>query len=102
MRKRILTQDVYGVHSTEGAWLDLERLARVEITSENPAHPVEAALLPGREGGWRAARPGGQRLRLLFDEPQVIRRVYLVFDEHERARTQELTLLWSPPGGSAL
>ena len=102
MRKKVLAQDVHDPSSTEGEWLDLERLARVEVTSESPAHPVEAALLQGREGGWRASQAGEQRLRLLFDEPQMIRRVYLDFDEHERARTQELVLLWSPPEASAL
>jgi len=41
-----------------------------------------------------------QRVRLLFDEPQHLRRIHLVFDEHERERTQELVLLWSPRSGS--
>lgn len=88
MRKKVLAQDVHNLFANEGEWLDLERLAQVEVTSESPAHPVEAALLQGREGGWRASQAGEQRLHLLFD--------------HERARTQELVLLWSPPGNSAL
>lgn len=86
----------------EGEWLDLKRLAQVEVTSEDPAYPVEAALIPGSGTGWSASRPGEQRLRLLFDEPQHLRRVHLVFDERERERTQELVLLWSPRGGSPL
>jgi uncharacterized protein (DUF736 family) len=96
MRKKILGQDGYDPFPTEGEWLDLAQLAQVEVTSEEPTHPVEAALVPGKGAGWRASRAGEQRIRLLFDEPQHLRRIHLVFDEHERERTQELVLLWSP------
>jgi hypothetical protein len=102
MRKKVLAQDVHNLSPTEGGWLDLERLVQVEVTSEDPAYPVEAALIPGSGTGWRASRPGEQRLRLLFDEPQHLRHIHLIFDEHERERTQELVLLWSPQSGSPL
>jgi hypothetical protein len=41
-------------------WLDLERLAQVEITSESAEQPIEAALRPGRgeDGGQR--NPGNR------------------------------------------
>lgn len=78
-------------------WLDLASAARVEVTSEDPAHPVEAALLA--EGGWRAARPGEQTIRLIFDQPQHVRRIQLVFDEPDATRTQEFALRWSRDGG---
>ena len=45
----------------------MEGLAEVEITSEDADHPIESALLPGRASGWRAAGPGKQTIRLLFD-----------------------------------
>lgn len=102
MRKRVLGQDVDDLSPTEGKWLNLAQLAQVEVTSEDPAYPVEAALIPGKVAGWRAAQTGGQRVRLLFDKPQHLRRIYLVFDEHERERTQELVLLWSLHSGSPL
>ena len=73
--------------------------ARVEISSEDPEHPIEAALLSSSEGGWRAARPGEQTIRLIFDHPQRVRRIQLLFEERERARTQEFALHWSPDGG---
>jgi len=76
-------------------WLDLERLAEVEITSEDHAHPIEAALLPGGGSGWRASQPGRQTLRILFNEPQDLRQIHLVFTEEHRARTQEFVLRWS-------
>ena len=100
MRKKVMTQDTTDASSTEGGWLDLDRLAQVEVTSENPTYPVENALLLGKENGWRALQSGEQRLRLEFDEPQDLRRIELVFDEHERPRTQEFVLLWSPRGAS--
>jgi hypothetical protein len=79
-------------------WLDLERLAQVEVTSEDASHPIESALLPGAESGWRAARPGAQTIRLIFDQPQRLRRIWLLFIEAEIPRTQEFVLRWSPDG----
>jgi hypothetical protein len=102
MRKKVLAQDVHEASLTDQKWLDLERLAQVEVTSEDLAHPVEAALIPGSRTGWRASQPGEQRVRLLFAEPQRLRHIHLIFDEHERERSQELVLLWSPHGGSPL
>ena len=81
-------------------WLDLERLARVEVTSEDALHPIESALLPGAESGWRAAQPGAQTIRLLFDQPQRLRRIWLLFIESDIPRTQEFVLRWSSDGRS--
>jgi hypothetical protein len=82
-------------------WLDLESLAEVEFTSEDPAHPVESALLQGGGPGWRAAAPGKQTLRLLFAQPQKIRQIRLNFEESAVERTQEYVLRWSPDGGQS-
>jgi hypothetical protein len=83
----------------ESAWLDLEDVAQVELTSEDPTHPVEGALLSGSGSGWRAAEPGVQSIRLLFHHPQRLRRIRLRFDEPTAGRTQEFALRWSPDGG---
>jgi hypothetical protein len=80
-------------------WLDLERLAEVELTSEDPAHPIEAALVSGT--GWRAERPGEQIIRVLFHKPQRISHIRVLFQEDERVRTQEFVLRWAA-GGRAL
>lgn len=80
-------------------WLDVERLASVEVTSEDPRHPVEGALLPGSRTGWRAGGPGPQTLRILFDEPQRIRRIQMEFSEEAVERTQEFVLRSSVDGG---
>ena len=76
----------------EQGWLDLDRLARAELTSEDPDHPLEGALAGGGPGGWRAADGGEQTIRLLFDDPQRVRRIRLEFEELEQARTQEFAL----------
>ena len=99
MRKLVGTPASREVSRGEEDWLDLERTARVEISSEDESHPVEAALVRGAWSGWRAAGPGEQALRLLFDEPRRLRRISLLFLEEERARTQEFVLRWSPDGG---
>jgi hypothetical protein len=69
------------------------------MSSEDPEHPVEAALLSTGQDGWRAARPGEQTIRLIFDRPQHVRRIQLLFEERDRARTQEFALHWSPDEG---
>ena len=83
----------------EGAWLDLEDMAQVELTSEDPACPIEGALLSRGRSGWRAAEPGTQSIRVLFHQPQRLRRIWLRFDEPAAERTQEFALRWSPDGG---
>ena len=51
MRKRVIEGLPEVPHADHG-WLDLERLAQVEITSEDDAYPIESALVPGvRTGG---------------------------------------------------
>jgi hypothetical protein len=74
----------------------LEGLARVEVTSEDTAHPIESALLTIGATGWRAESPGEQTVRLLFKAPQRVRRIRLLFREEKEARTQEFVLRWSP------
>ena len=99
MRKRVMSPDSHETASNEQAWLDLEHLAQVEISSEAPGYPIEAALLPGAQTGWQAAQPGRQTIRLRFDQPHQLRRIWLVFVETERPRTQEFVLRWSPDDG---
>ena len=94
MRKSILSQPAADSHSPNAAeWLDLHELATAEISSEDPEHPIENALPGGKEGGWRAAAPGLQVIRLIFDKPQPIRRIRLEFREGQRQRSQEFVLL---------
>ena len=99
MRKRIINpvrqQNVYN----DQKWLDIERIAVVEVTSEDDAFPIESALLPGRVSGWRASSTGKQTIRLLFDNPQRLQRIRLNFEELEIERTQEYVLSWSPDSG---
>jgi hypothetical protein len=83
-----------------GEWLDVGAAAEVEITSEDSAHPIEGALIAGG-GGWRASSVGAQTIRLMFDAPMALKRIYLRFDEQAEARTQEFALRWSPDGGAS-
>ena len=101
MRKRIINQDPQNVVPVDQGWLDLQSLAQVELTSEDAANPIEAALVPGAGLGWRAAQAGEQTIRLLFDELQRVRRIQLLFQEDQQARTQEFVLRWSPDGGQS-
>ena len=50
--------------------------------------------------GWRASQPGEQTIRLLFDGPKDLRRIWLRFSEPQVERTQQFTLHWadSPTG----
>ncbi len=101
MRKAIITQGSDVSTSPEINWLDLPNIARVEITSEEENHQIESALNPFGGHGWRAAEPGRQVIRLLFDQPPHIRRIHLVFHENELQRNQEFVLRWSPYDGQS-
>ena len=100
MRKTVI--DPATVHSdsrTEQEWFDLEEMAKVEVTSEDPSFPLESALVSGKGPGWRAAQRGKQIIRIIFDKPTRLRRIRLEFSETEIARTQEFTLQWSAESG---
>jgi hypothetical protein len=99
MRKRLITPITLDVPSRDEGWLDLDRTAVVEVTSEDKDYPVEAALVSGEMRGWRAGSPGTQTIRLIFDQPQRLTRIALVFEEAETERTQEFVLRWSPDDG---
>ena len=99
MRKRLITPIPQDAPLRDEEWLDLDGAAVVEVTSEEKDYPVESALVSGEMRGWRAASPGTQTIRLLFDQPQRLRRISLVFVETETERTQEFVLRWSPDGG---
>src|SRR5216683_1138855 len=98
MRKKLINSDTMRPHSQE-EWLDLEEIARVEVTSEDPNFPIEAALTAGEGSGWRAAKKGKQIIRIVLDNPTTLRRIRLEFSETEIERTQEFTLRWSQAGG---
>ena len=86
----------------KASWLDLRSIAQVEVTSEDWRYPIESVFDERDERGWRAAEPGKQTIRLFFDEPQRIRRIWLRFIELEAQRTQQFTLRWSKDKTDAL
>jgi hypothetical protein len=99
MRKRLITPSPQDAAAHDEGRLDLDRLAVVEVTSEDKDYPVESALAAEEVRGWRAAASGTQTVRLIFDEPQRLTRIALVFEETEAERTQEFVLRWSGDGG---
>jgi hypothetical protein len=99
MRKRLITPIPQDAPHLDEGWLDLERAAVVEVTSEEKEYPIEAALVAGELRGWRATDSGTQTVRIIFDKPQRLERIALVFEETEIERTQEFVLRWSGDGG---
>jgi len=102
MPKRVITSVPPDARFERDHPIDVSTAALVEVTSEDNDHPIEAALIPGELKGWRAAEPGTQTIRLIFDQPKQIKRISLVFEEKETNRTQEFVLRWSPNPKSAL
>ena len=100
MRKRLISPTAERPRTPGQGWLDLERAAVVEVTSEDKDFPVESAFVSEDARGWRAAAPGSQTIRLIFDRPQRLRCVSLVFEEGETARTQEFVLRCLSDGAS--
>jgi hypothetical protein len=101
MRKRQISPIPPSVAPSAQAWLDVEHRALVEVTSEENGYPIESALLEAENRGWRAGSPGTQTVRLIFDEAQKLKRIWLVFEDSENTRTQEFVLRWSPDGGNS-
>ena len=100
MRKRQISTPPIVQLSGE-AWLDVEHMAVVEVTSEENGYPIESALQETKNRGWRAANSGAQTIRLIFDEPQTLTRIWLVFKDSENTRTQEFVLRWSSDNGNS-
>lgn len=98
MRKTLINPSTENIPAAEPDYLDLEQLARVEISSECPGYPIESALAGDAETGWRAAGPGEQTIRLVFDQARTIKHIFLIFDEQEQSRTQEFVLRWRGDG----
>jgi hypothetical protein len=101
MRKRVITTPPKTIQLHESGGLDVERAAIVEVTSEDKDFPIESAFASEDSAGWRASVPGSQTIRLIFDQPQKLKCISLVFEENETDRTQEFVLWWSPDGGSS-
>jgi|ERR1022692_2297103 hypothetical protein len=99
MRKRPITPIPQTGTPLDEGWLNLDRMAVVEVTSEERDYPVDSALVAGETRSWRAADSGTQTVRLIFDEPQRLTRIALVFEETEMERAQEFVLRWSGDGG---
>ena len=95
MRKSQITSIPQGAPPRDQTWIDVDHLASVEVSSEDADYPIESALLPEGKRGWRAANPGKQTIRLIFDQPQKLKRISLVFEDTENSRTQEFVLRWS-------
>jgi hypothetical protein len=64
-----------------------------------PSSKRSSSTLSGETQGWRAADSGAQTIRLIFDQPQSLRRISLVFEEAKTERTQEFVLRWSADEG---
>ena len=96
MRKSQIRRIPPSATPLDQAWMDVDRIASVEVTSEESDYPIESALLLEGKRGWRAANSGTQTIRLIFDEPQKLRRMLLVFEDTKNSRTQEFVIRWSP------
>lgn len=84
----------------EEPWLTLDRLARVEVTSESQTDLIGSALSGNSGAGWRSKETGEQTIRLVFNDPQSVHRILLEFRENEMERTQEFLLRWLPEGAT--
>ena len=102
MRKRIVGLQAEEPHrESDHGWLDLEQIATVEVTSENPKFPIESVFHLTEGQGWRAAEKGDQQIRIIFDKLVSLQRIQLRFKEADIERTQEFVIRWSPASGGA-
>lgn len=99
MRKRIVSSIRPVAGPSPWHWIDLGRLATVEVTSEDPGFPIESAFSPDGGPGWRASQKGEQQIRLVFDQALALHRIQLHFLEPTFDRLQEFTVRWSDSEG---
>jgi len=100
MRKRIVASERPAAKPGPGSrWMDLSEIATVEVTSEDPAFPIESVFSASGGTGWRASQKGEQQIRLIFDEALTVHRIQLHFLEPTRDRLQEFTVRWSSADG---
>ena len=99
MRKRVIGPVSVAHTIVRSRWIEIDTEASVEVTSEDEAYPIESALRGDGLGSWRAAAPGAQTIRIVFDAPRRLQRIWLVFEERDVARTQEFVIRWSSDGG---
>jgi len=92
MRKSIVSPSAVAATPISDLWRELERIARVEISSEDEQFPIEHALGKKETTGWRAAATGPQLIRLHFDEPLNIKRLRLHFVDKAAERSQEFAV----------
>lgn len=102
----MLRKQIVPKHSGESAFLEGEipiaTAATVQVTSEQADHPIDNAFDGNRGPGgsrWVADAPGAQTVILIFDSPQVIRKIRLETEELTVSRTQELSVSVSSDGG---
>ena len=93
MRKSLIGTTGKGGMQIETNWRDLEKIARVEVTSEDAEFPIEHALGKTVSAGWRASSTGPQIIRLIFDEVVSFRKIQVHIVEKAAERMQELTIL---------
>jgi hypothetical protein len=58
VRKSQITRIPQNAPLRDQAWMDVDRIASVEVTSEDSDYPIESALLLEGKRGWRAVNPG--------------------------------------------
>ena len=101
LRKRVVTVPSPAPFPTEGS-IRVEDVAMVEVTSEQPHHPIDNAFDSNRGPGgtrWVADAPGTQCVILVFDRPQTVQQIGIEVEETEDSRTQELSVSASSDGG---
>jgi hypothetical protein len=82
-------------------WMNIADIAAVEVTSEDPGHPIEHAIDQRSATGWRAGAPGPQLIRLVFGKRRGVQRIRLRFQQ-TAARTHEFSLSWATAAGEPL
>lgn len=84
-RRGIMRKKLVGPHpvsqggESDKGWLNIEQIATVEVTSEDPGFPIESAFGFEDGPGWRASQGGEQQIRVIFDNPVSVHRVGLAF-----------------------
>ena len=90
MRKRIINATEPNPPRTSEEWLNLEEIARVEVSSEDPNYPIESSFKHGESLGWRASQLGEQTIRLYLISQKTFDGYGSVFRSHKLSKRSSL------------
>jgi hypothetical protein len=94
MRKQIINDTEPNPPEISEEWLNLEEIARMEVSSEDPKYPIESAFKHTESLGWRAGQLGERTIRLLLMSPKIFADMAPLFWSQKLSERSSSPCVW--------